>query len=803
MFQNYFKTTYRHLFKSKINFIFKLGGLTVALFSFLVIALYVSYQLSFDRFHEDYRNIYRVNSIRMEDGKQIKYANVPPALAPALKAGFAEVRTFAGISEWGDALMKYNDKILRSRLIEADSSVFDVFTFTLIKGSKKVLNDPHAIVLCESLAKQLFGDEDPLNKLISFPDRFNRILEVKAVIEDLPYNSSLWTNGIMNLGALRDYEEQSPNRWDIGWAGYSLFLKMDDQADIENFPAKVKPMLRRNLLKKEDGSEKQFNIFLQPLADIHMGEPLKWEFDIKGNAIYLYIYSCLGFFLLVIACINYLNLSIADFNFRNKEIGVRKILGARKVQIAIQVTLETILFCAVALGLSVGLLYLLFPKVSQFMDPNLRFSMLMDSNVAGFIILTLVVLVLLSTAYPAYHLAKNNAINDLRRKHGLGREFSINGFLLFAQFSISGFCICATGIMGNQLKYIKAKDIGFDRHNLFTLFMPDRYPLEKAPVLKNEIMKLPGVESASYSYYRMTGVPYFNDWYNVEVQGEMKKRLVNELFVDQDFFQTMNVKFLSGHNFDCTNKKEYRNAYIVNESAVKEFGWADPIGKRITYLVSHEKDTAWEATVIGVVNDFNTRSLHEKIEPLVIRLQYDSWPGFCLNVKVNGNFKETFEAAKSVYKKVLPDYLVDYDFMEDMYDRQYQHENKAYITLQAATWVILLISFLGIFSLSIYMSIKRMKEFGIRKVLGASVRQIAVLHINHFLRVAILANIIALPIAYWLMKSWLDGFAYRTELSGAIFLLVSCILFLLVILSSGYSALKAGRMNPVDVIKIE
>jgi putative ABC transport system permease protein len=807
MFQNYLKTTYRHIAKSKVNFAFKLGGLTVALFSFLVIALYVSYQLSFDQFHEDYQNVYRVNSTRIEDGKQIKYANVPPALGPALKAEFAEVKSFAGVSEWGYALMKFNDKLLRSSgFIEADSSIFDVFSFALIEGNKNALNDPHAIILSESLAKRIFGEEDPLNKLISFPDRFNRVLEVKAIIKDLPPNSSMSINAIMNFEALRDDAEQPRNRWDIGWAGYSLFLKMNHTADIENFPAKVKPLLERNLKNNDRSEGRQFTISLQPLDDIYLGDQLKWEFDNKGNVLYLYICSSLAFFLLLIASINYLNLSIADFNFRNKEIGVRKILGARKKQIAIQITLETTLYCLAALGLSVGMLYFLFPDILQLLDPNLQFAMLLDSKVVVLTSLTLVSLIIFSTAYPAYHLATNNPIDDLKRIQGLGGKISINKLLLLAQFSISVFCICATWIVGDQLKYIKTKDIGFNRHNVFMLFMPDRYPLEKAPVLKNEITKIPGVESASYSYYRMTAVPYFNDWYKVEIRGEMKRKLVNELFVDQDFFQTMNVAFVSGRNFDIRNKNEFRSGYIVNEAAVREFGWADPIGKKITRIVSgHEYgyDTLWDATVIGVVRDFNTRSLHEKIEPLVMRLQYDSWPGYCLNVKVNGDFKRTFEAAKKAYSKVLPEYLVDFDILEDMYQRQYQNEDKAYVTLQAATWVILLISFLGIFSLSIYMSIKRMREFGIRKVLGANVRQIAVLHINHFLKIAVLANIIALPIAYWLMKTWLDGFAYRTALSGFVFLLVSGILFLLVIASAGYSAWKAGHMNPVDVIKME
>ncbi len=327
--------------------------------------------------------------------------------------------------------------------------------------------------------------------------------------------------------------------------------------------------------------------------------------------------------------------------------------------------------------------------------------------------------------------------------------------------------------------------------------------MEKAPVLKNEISKIPGVEGASYSYYHMTGVPYFNDWYNVEIEGEMKPLLLNEVFVDHDFFQTMDVKLLSGRTFDRRNKTEFKTAYIVNETAVKEFGWTNPIGMRISLGQNRLKVEKWEGFVVGVVKDFNTRSLHKKIEPLVMRLQYDSWPGYCLNIRIKHNVKETLAAIQSTYKRVLPDYLMEYDILEDRYEKQYSNEARAYTTLQAGTWIILLISSLGIFSLSIYLSIKRMKEFGIRKVLGASVQQIAALHINHFLKIALLANIISLPIAYFLLKEWLNNFAYRTELNFLVFLLVAIISFLLVISSSGYAALKAGRMNPVDVIKIE
>ncbi len=804
MFQNYFKTTYRHIFKSKINFGFKLGGLTLSLLSFLVIVLYISYQLSFDKFHEDYENIYRVNSIRVEDGKIVKYATVPPALGTALKAEFPEIKTYAGISEWGASLVRYNDKLLRlPGFVEADSTLFDVFTFHFVDGNRRALNDPNGIALSKAVAKKIFGEEDPMNKLITFPDRFDRVLEVKAIFEDWPTNSSLFVNAIMNFGAMRDPTEMPANSWEIGWGGDNLFLRMDSRAELNDFSEKVKPLLEKNLVKSEDGREKHFSLFLQPFKEIYLGEPLKWEFDRKGNPLYLYIYGSLAFFLLVIAGINYLNLSIADFDNRNKEIGVRKVLGASKRQIAFQVIIETTLFCLMSLILSLGLLYLFFPQVLQLLDSNLRFAMLADRKLLFFVAVTVSFLVIASTAYPAYRLSSNHPINDLKKKTGFGRKSSVSQFLLLVQFTISVICISSTWIIGNQLKYIKTRDVGFDRHNLVTVYMPDRYPVEKAPILKSEISKLTGVEVASFSYYHMTSTPYYNDWYKVEIDGLMKKILLNESFVDHDFFKTMDVKILAGRGFDVNNPSDMKKGFIVNESAVKAFGWKYPIGKSIAMANNTNQGLNWEGTVVGVVKDFNTRSLHKKIEPLVLRLQYDSWSGYCLNVRISGDFKETMNAIELTYKKVLPGYLMDYSLLEDRYNEQYQNETKAYTTLQAGTWIIVLISSLGIFSLSVYLSIKRMKEFGIRKVLGASRQQISFLHISHFLKIVFFANIMALPIAYWLMKEWLDGFAYRVELNNVIFLLVAGISFFLVVLAAGYSSWKAGRMNPVDVIKME
>ena len=805
MFQNYFKTTYRHLLKSKVNFIFKFGGLTLALFSFLVIAIYVSFQLSFDRHHHDYENVYRVNSEWKENGNMAKYAIVPMGIGPALKEEFPEIKSFARLSPPSRYLIKYNDKTLRfPGFANADSSIFDVLIFKFIKGDRHALDRPDAIVLTQSLARQIFGDEDPMSKSISFTDRFNVVFEVTALIEDLPSNSHLDIRALLPFNALRDSAELAMDPWGISIDGSSgLYVRFEENVRTDEFAVKVRPFLQRKITRSKDGLEKEYGIYLQPLKNIYLDEGVYAEFCRKGNILYLYIFSLLGIFLLVIASINYVNLSIADFHKRNKEIGIRKILGARKKQIAVQVMMEAMFVSVSAFIVSIVLLYLLFPKVVQFMDGNLRFVMLFEPRIMTLVGFMLLLLIILSTAYPAYQLAVNNPLNDLKSVSAFGKISSVGNGLLLAQFTISIICISATFIVGQQMKFIQEINPGYDRYNMMVLYTPDRYPPEKIPVIKDELRRLAGVEGVSYSTFRIAGAGYYRDGYRVEIDGVMKQMMLNEVFFDYDFFKVTGIPLIAGRAFDPNNISDPHSAFIVNETAVREFGWNDPVGKRISYGSQETSGEKWEGTVIGVVKDFNVYSLHRKIEPLVMRLPWSDWPGQCVHIKINGPLDQTIAAIKSKYEEILPGFLLDYQLVENIYDSQYQDERKAFTTLQLSTWNIVLISSLGIFSLSIYMSMRKMKEFGIRKVLGATVRQIVLLHMGHFMKIALLANVIALPIAYWMTKEWLDGFAYRTQLNGIEFLGVMFISFLLVIISAGHSSLKAGRMNPIDVIKMQ
>jgi putative ABC transport system permease protein len=802
MLAHYFKTTFRHIGRNKINFGFKLGGLTLALFSLLIIVLYVSYQLSFDKFHDEYENIYRVNSNRDEGGKVVPYSMVPPAIGPALKEALPEVTAYTRMGVSSRVMIQYQEKLFRlTGFVEADSSIFNVLSFKFLRGNKTALHQPGSIVLTQSLARQIFGDEDPMDKVITSPDHANRMLNVRGIVEDFPLNSHLLINAIHSFGSLQNTDL---NSWKISWDGsVNLYVRLTSDADPEAWRIKTTSLLRKNLAKSEDGSEKRFSLYLQPITDIYLDEMLKMEFNKKGNALYVYIFSLLGMFLLAIACINYVNLSIADFDTRRREIGVRKVLGAQKTQIGFQVALEAVLISTLALLISVVLLYVTFPVVNQMLDPNLRFEMLMTTNVMTLAGIVILLIVIFSAAYPSYRLALPAPAQELKPNATYGDNMSVGKMLLLVQYAISILCICATVVVSRQLSFVQETDLGYDRTHVVSLIMPDEYPSERVSVLKNELARLAGVEVVSYSYYLMPVSTYFKGWYQVERKGKLEKILLNEMFVDHDYFETMGIKVTSGRNFDKANASDARTAFVINETAAKELGWANPLGKRMKAGYADEMREMSEGTVIGVVKDFHTLSLHKKIEPVVLRLQYDAWPGNSLNIKVRGTLSKMLPAITAMYEKLMPGFLADARVLEDLYKRQYQHEHHALATLQVGTVIVILISALGIFSLSLYMSVKRMKEFGIRKVLGATVQQIISLHISYFIKIVLLANILALPLACWLMKAWLNDFAYRTELNSLIFLTVMCVSFLLVIISGGYAALRAGRMNPVDVLKIQ
>lgn len=800
VFRNYFITTFRHMGRHKINALSKVGGLTLALFSFLIISLYVHYQLSFDTYHEGYDRIYRVNTERKENGRFEKYGIAPLALGPLLVGQFPEIEAFTRLDISNGSHVRYNQKVVSCGVFPADSSLFDVFSFSFLQGNKDGLKKPGSIVLTRSASRNIFGDEEPMGKLLTINNQ-EKIFTVTAVIDDIPRNSHFRVDAFIplerealftvdNIVSPVDFVERSA----------VLYVKFRKETSAGLFEEKIESLLDRQV-NKDERAKAGFRIFLQPLTDIYFDTAYKYEFTRKGSGLYLYIFIVLGVFLLVVASINYINLSVADFTGRSREIGVRKVMGAGRTQIAGQVILEALFFCAAAFMLSSLLLYLFFPKVLSVLEPDLRFEMLIDKNLLIAVSLTLFLLIFFSTVFPAYWLATSHTTQDLKGVSGSVRHTTLGRTLLIAQFAISAICISATFVISRQLDFIHTKDLGFDKRNLVVLLMPEDFTVAKMKTFKQQLKSIPGVQAVSNSSFRIGG-GYWKDWYEIESEGEMKPVELHEVFSDDDLFGTLGIKLLEGRLFNADYPADSGAAFVINETAAKVLGWKDPVGKRI--LTHPEEKGKWEGTVVGVVSDFNISSLHEKVQPLVMRLPWQrDYPEYFVYVRISGNEEQVVAAIKSKYNEMVPGYPIDLEYVIEFFNKHYERENRAFASMQFGTTVIILVSSIGIFSLSVFMSLRRMKEFGIRKVLGANVFQIMALHVGYFLRLAVLANVIALPVSYWLMKGWLDGFAYRAPLNAMTFLSVMAISFLLVVVSGGYSAWKAAIMNPVDVIKLQ
>lgn len=795
--QSYFLTSYRHILKDKVNAIFKMAGLTLALFTVIIVVLYVSYQLSFDRYHEGYERIYRVNTQRLENGNIEQYGIAPAAFGPMLQNNFPEIESFARLDISNGSHLKYKDKVVFGGVFPADSSLFDVFSFKFIKGSGNALARPNTIVLTSTLAKNIFGDEEPLHKILTI-NNDQTLYQVTGVIEDIPDNSHFRVEAFVPFKRKEefnaDYIISPPGFVDNAVV---LFIKLKETAKPQGFINNIDKTLD-NFVPRKQREELGYKVWLQPLKDIYLDPPLKYEFTRKGSMVYLYIFSVLGAFLLIVSCINYANLSLAGFMNRSREMGIRKVMGARKSQIISQIFVETFLYAIIACVLSSLMVLLLFPQIVEYIEPHLSI-LLMTTRSFRIVMLSVVLLIIvLAATIPSVWFATNKISNDLKGIYAGNGKMGFSNWLLLIQFCISAICMSSTLTIGRQIDFIHHKDLGIDRKDLLVLSMSEDFTVDKMKTLKTSLKTIPGVVHVSNSSFRMGG-GFWKDWYSVEVKNEMKSFELYEVFSDDELFETLGMKILKGRVFQADHPADSGAAFVINETAATELGLENPIGTRI--LTHPEEPGKWEGTIVGVVNDINIASLHHKVQPLVMRLPWQNdYPEYFVYVRINGPAEAIIKSIKSKYNQLNPGYPLEIHFVDDFYNQEYDVENRAYASLQFGTMIIMLISSLGIFSLSIYFSIRRMKEFGIRKVLGASATQISMLHVSHFFRMAALSMLIALPVAYMMMNEWLMAFAYHVHQDMGIMILVLAITLCLIAVSAGYAAMRAGRMSPVDVI---
>ena len=792
MFKNYFKTAWRSLWKSKFYTVINISGLAVGLATGIMLLLWVQNELSFDKFNKDYQHIYKLSTHFKSNEDNLTWPGVPGPLSVYAKS-IPEVQFFVRTQTESDQVLsdKEKKKIFDGNTVAyVDSSFFSLFSFNLLKGNvSTVFPNNNSVVLTQSTAQKLFGNNDAIGKVIELHKIY---FTVTGVLADFPENSSVRYDALFPMGILaQQFTAGGGNGdWktideDLGDFSFTTFVKLQPNAS----PQRTGKALS-DAYKKARNGESDASFELQNLANIHL-------ISADGNNSSLrmvQIFMAVVVLLLAIASINYVNLSTARSLIRAKEVGIRKIIGAKKQQLFFQFTLETILLFSFAAVLAIVLIFLLMPAYNSISGKTLSFSLL-DINVWKAAGLAVLGTLIASSIYPALLLSSFKPIGALKGKltSGVGIA-SFRKALVVFQFAISVILLVCTIVMDSQMKFIRNKDVGYDKSYVFSVGLTQEV-VDHLDAVKTELRKQPGILNVSASdAYDLSNVHSSTGDLEWEAKGASNGMVITQLSTDKDFIPTMRIKFIEGENFTGTPVDS--SYYIFNKTAVEKMGLKQPyVGQQITF---HGK----KGTIKGVVEDFHFQSLKEKISPLIFFTNWDNRNILYVRTTAN-NAQSAIAVVEKQYKKYAGNTPFKYNFLDKSFEAQYKSDQQAGTLFRVFAGIAIFISCLGLFGLATYTAQVKTKEIGIRKVLGASVSGIVKLISTDFLKLVIIAIIIATPVAWWGMNKWLEGFAYRVNISWWVFALAGILALLIALITVSSQAIKAAVANPIKSLRTE
>lgn len=787
MLRNYIKTAWRNLLKSKFYSVINIAGLTAGLAIGILILLWVQDELSFDTFHKNVQNIYRLELFGgTGSSRQIWQVGVAP-IGPLVKKQLPEVTEQVRITgNYRFTMYKYQDKAFgNENAAFVDPSFFSVFSFPIIEGSQaKPFNDDRSVVITKSTAKKFFGDADPLGKVI-IADNNAENFTVSGVINDFPKNTYFQCDMLMPFH-YHIADMWKTNHLDMttnfSFFNYETYLVIKPGTDLKKLAVQIRQV---HLNHKPDDTDADY--LLLPLAKMHL-----YNADMTDRGIgTVRIFTAIAVLILVIACINYVNLSTARSMMRSKEISMRKIVGAAKTHLFMQFIVETALLFLIAAALAIGLIFALMPLFNQVSGKQLVFD-LTDYHIWLVILLTIAGTLLASSIYPALLLSSFEPLKALKGKISAGiGDVLFRKVLVVTQFSFSIILIVGTIVITNQLSYIRSKDLGYDKTNVFALFMRDMTQYYDA--VKPELLRQPGVLDVTRSNQNIVqigGISGATDWDGKEPNSTF---IVHPIVVDTDFISFFNMKLVAGHSFtgDVTDTAHY----ILNEEAIKEMGMKDPIGKRF-------KMGDINGTIIGVVKDFHFSTMKEKIAPAVFWYQ----PKYMstLYVKTTGrDAQKAIAAVGAQFKQYNGQYPFSFAFLDDTFNSLYRGEQTEGKLFNYFAAIAILISCLGLLGLATYTAQVRTREIGVRKVLGASISGIVGLLAKDFIKLVGIAILIATPIAWYLMHRWLQDYAYRISIGWWMFVAAGFMAIIIAFITISFQTVKAALMNPVKSLRSE
>ncbi len=798
MLKNYLKIAYRNLLKHKVYTLINLLGLATGLAVCLLISIYLMHEWSYDRFYEGAEQVHR---IYWKSGNS--QTRTPHPIALQLVEDFPEVVAATSLTPmWGPGLtrpnypVRYGDKLFEEREIFAvDTTFFQVFPFPFVAGNAETaLLHPNGVVITARAARRYFGEEPAIGKLLRIGESVD--FQVTGVVADIPETAHFHFDFLLPYPFMKSRDNGDFYTWrDFGHYNY---VKLAAGADPEAIEKKMISWVGQFIdLTEEDIQlmEDDLEAFqLQAVTDIHLHSHLRWELEPNSHVSYIYLLLSAALLTLILACVNFMNLSTARSLERAREIGLRKTLGAHRRQLIGQFLGEAAFFCGISILLAAGITDLALPMLSSLTGKTLSFAVL-----GGYLWMPILVgvgigVALLAGAYPAFYLSGIKPLQSLKGRFSHSKKgIQVRKGLVVFQFVISTSLVCGTLVIFQQIQHLQHSQLGFDKAHMMVVPLSDT-AADQYKVLKEDLRQIPEILHTS----AISNVPggLFNQ---NGIRWKEERVLVSELSVDVDFLECMGLEVVNGRSFSNKFTADSAVAYMLNETAARQFSWSQPIEQHIVW---EDDDRDKEGRIVGVVKDFNFQSLHHNIGPMAFKIQ----PGDFnyLLVKINGEeIPYTLSQIETIWQKIEPARPFAFSFLDDDFDALYRSEQRMGSLFGIFTGLALLIACLGLFGLATFATAQRTRELGIRKIMGASSSQIISLLTRDFLKLVMVAFVLATPIAWWAMHQWLQDFAYQVTLSPWFFLSAGAFSLLLAATTVGLLALKAAQANPVEALRYE
>lgn len=804
MIQSYFKIAWRNLTSNKELFVINIAGLAIGIASFLMLILFVMDEISYDRYNEKVDRIARVVSKGKMGETLISQAHTQAPIASVLEREFPEVSAVTRLRKVESPKIDFKNKTFRdSKVAMVDPNFFEIFTLPFIDGDEKTaLKEPNTIVITQDEAIKYFGDENPLNKVLLYGESGQQF-RVTGVIEKVPNNSHFHFDLFITSAGV-GYARN--DNWTS--SDYHTYILLSDKSTFKDFEAKLPPIVEKYMgaqIEREIGMpfaeflEKgnELGLFVQPLADIHLYSDVASETEIEpsGDIKKVYIFGLVAIFMLIVACINFMNLSTATASKRAREVGIRKVLGSKKEQLVAQFLTESLITTIVATVLGFLIVIVMLPLFSDLSGKELPISYIFSYQVLTGILFLILFISLLAGSYPAFYISSFKPISALKSKFmGSGKGNGIRSGLVVLQFIISSGLILMTFVVGRQMKFIENKDLGYDKEQILVL-RDTGFLGNNQIAFKNQISKDSRVQSISNSSYVPVGTTnesgsgiFVNQKYN---------RVISVYNVDEQYIPTMGMELKKGRNFS----KEFGAdslKIVINETAANIFGFGDnAVGK----ILSRETPFGMEnLRVIGVVKDFNFRTLHQKIDPLM--MVYNPFGGLIVRAKVS-DMSGLIESISTKWKSFKVAEPFSYSILDDSFNQAYLKERRMGIILQIFAILTIFVACLGLFGLVTFTAEQRFKEIGIRKTLGSTITQIVSLLAKDFVKLVFISFLVSFPIGFYLMDQWLQDFAYRVDIPWWVFMLTALITAVIAFFTISYRSIRAANANPIESLRAE